>query len=144
LVRIGVEVVIRQTTNAGEGGFALLMIVLRDGAEFMRGAVELSGPSPVGGSVQSGRLSYRGAVVIDPAVPGAYVVALEPTVGMTGEPESVELVVTAPAIEWDPRLQPIGYVLIAVGFIGLVIAVARPGRRVAEKPPQRWGRGGGS
>ena len=59
--------------------------------------------------------------------------------------KSVDLVLRAGAFPIDPRLQPIGYTLAAVGFIGLVLAMRRRRRRDrnAEPPRPRWGRGGG-
>jgi hypothetical protein len=58
---------------------------------------------------------------------------------------SVELVLRGGAGAIDPRAQPVGFTLLAVGFIGLVLAMRR-GRRErnpnSQPPPPRWGRGG--
>jgi hypothetical protein len=58
---------------------------------------------------------------------------------------SVDLILRGGAGSIDPRLQPVGYALTAVGFIGLVLALRR-GRRErnpnSQPPPPRWGRGG--
>jgi len=60
---------------------------------------------------------------------------------------AVDLVLRGGALAIDPRAQPIGLSLIAVGVIGLVLSVRR--RRVvaqanpnSQPPPPRWGRGG--
>lgn len=143
LVRVEVELVARQSANATETAFALDMVVLRDGETYMRGPIEFSDPAPADGNVQSGRLIYRARTIIDPVLPGEYVFAFEPTAAMGFEPESATLLLTAPAIEWDARVQPIGYVLLVIGIVGLVISIARPGRqRPAGTPRPRWGRGG--
>jgi hypothetical protein len=59
--------------------------------------------------------------------------------------QSVELTLRGGAGSIDPRLQPLGYALTAVGFIGLVLSLRRRrGERNpnSQPPPPRWGRGG--
>jgi len=60
--------------------------------------------------------------------------------------QSVDLVLRAGAGAVDPRVQPIGFALIAIGFIGLVLSIRRRKRErnPNSEPPPRWGRGGGS
>lgn len=60
---------------------------------------------------------------------------------------SVDLVLRSGAGAVDPRAQPFGYALTAIGFIGLVLAMRRGGRERkanSQPPPPRWGRGGGT
>jgi hypothetical protein len=56
---------------------------------------------------------------------------------------SVDLILRGGAGAVDPRLQPIGFALTAVGFIGLVLSIRR-GRRErnpnSQPPAPRWGR----
>jgi hypothetical protein len=60
------------------------------------------------------------------------------------EIRSVELILRGAAGAVDPRAQPVGYALLAIGFIGLVLSLRR-GRRErnpnSQPPPPRWGRG---
>ena len=59
---------------------------------------------------------------------------------------SVDLILRRGAGAVDPRLQPVGYALTAIGFIGLVLSLRRRKRERnpnSEPPPPRWGRGGG-
>jgi hypothetical protein len=59
--------------------------------------------------------------------------------------QSVELTLRGGAGAVDPRAQPVGYALSAIGFIGLVLAMRRRrGERNpnSQPPPPRWGRGG--
>ncbi len=62
--------------------------------------------------------------------------------------KAVDLVLRASSGEVDARFQPIGISLMAVGFIGLVLAFRRkrsgnPQNPNSQPPPPRWGRGGG-
>jgi hypothetical protein len=62
--------------------------------------------------------------------------------------KAVDLVLRAGSGEVDARFQPIGISLMAVGFIGLVLAFRRrrsanPQNPNPQPPPPRWGRGGG-
>ena len=58
--------------------------------------------------------------------------------------QSVDIVLRGGASRLDPRLQPVGYALSAIGFIGLVLAMRARRRKPANvsPPPPRWGRGG--
>jgi hypothetical protein len=63
------------------------------------------------------------------------------------EIRSVDVVLRAGAGAVDPRLQPAGFALTAIGFIGLVLAMRRNRRPRDPKPsppPPRWGRDGGN
>ncbi len=56
---------------------------------------------------------------------------------------SVDLILRRGAAKLDARIQPVGFALMAIGFIGLVLAL-RAGRRNKNpnsQPPPRWGRG---
>ena len=58
----------------------------------------------------------------------------------------VDLVLRRGGGTYDGRMQPLGYALMAIGFIGLVLALRRGGGRPqnpnSQPPPPRWGRGG--
>lgn len=61
------------------------------------------------------------------------------------EIRAVDLILRGGAVAVDPRAQPIGYSLVAVGLIGFVLASRRRRERNPNsQPPQpRWGRDGG-
>lgn len=59
---------------------------------------------------------------------------------------SVDLVLRTGAGVVDQRIAPVGYMLTAVGFIGLVLSLRRRRRERnpnSQPPPPRWGRNGG-
>lgn len=59
---------------------------------------------------------------------------------------SVDLVLRTGAGVVDERIPPVGYMLTAVGFIGLVLSMRRRRRERnpnSQPPPPRWGRNGG-
>jgi hypothetical protein len=64
------------------------------------------------------------------------------------EMQSVDLILRAGAGGFDERAQPLGFTLMAIGFIGLVLALrrgkdgGRPPNPNSQPPPPRWGRGG--
>ncbi|WP_457936015.1 hypothetical protein [Mesorhizobium sp. 10J20-29] len=58
--------------------------------------------------------------------------------------KSVDLILRGGAARLDARVQPVGFTLAAVGFIGLVLAIRRRRRvrRPAAPAATRWGRNG--
>jgi hypothetical protein len=59
--------------------------------------------------------------------------------------QSADLILFAGAGAYDERAQPLGFTLMAIGFIGFVLAMrrGRPERNPNSQPPgPRWGRGG--
>ncbi len=60
--------------------------------------------------------------------------------------EAVDMVLLGGARSQDPRAQPLGFSLMAVGFIGLVLTLRRrrndpPDNPNSQPPRPRWGRG---
>lgn len=58
--------------------------------------------------------------------------------------QRVDLILRSGAGEPDPRAQPTGFSLMAVGFIGLVLSLRRkrrPENPNSQPPASRWGRG---
>jgi hypothetical protein len=104
-----------------------------------------SAPRP--DSPQSGERVYRDdAGVISDVSDGAYVFTVGPGDAEGIEMKSVDLILRAGAGSYDERAQPIGFTLMAIGFIGFVMALRRGGRPPnpgSQPPAPRWGRGAG-
>ena len=93
---------------------------------------------------QAGGMIYRDeAGVIDSVEDGDYVFVVGPGDADGIEMRSAELVLRRDVGSIDQRYIPVGYVLMAVGFIGLVLSLTRARRRdepPAGPPSPKWGR----
>lgn len=120
---------------------ALTLTASTGGRTVLAETLTFAHQEPRNDSPQSGGITYRDeAGVIDPVAPGTYTFVVGPGDADDIEMRSVELVLRAGAAGLDPRAAPIGYVLMAVGFVGFVLGL-RGGRGSAEPPKPRWGRG---
>jgi hypothetical protein len=122
---------------------ALTLTASAGGRTVLAETLTFAHQEPRNDSPQSGGLVYRDeAGVIDPVEDATYTFVVGPGDAEGIEMRSVELVLRGGAAGIDPRLVPIGYVLMAVGFIGFVLAL-RGARHESNEPPKpRWGRGG--
>lgn len=77
---------------------------------------------------------------------GAYTFTVGPGDMDEIQMRSVDLILRGGAGDYDERVQPIGFALTAMGFIGLVISLrrgkGRPENPNSQPPPPKWGRGG--
>lgn len=99
-------------------------------------------------SPQSGERLFRDdAGVISTVEGGVYSFTVGPGDAEGIEMKSVDLILRAGGAVNDERAQPIGFTLMAIGFIGFVLALRRGGGRPrgpsAQPPAPRWGRAGG-
>lgn len=103
--------------------------------------------TPRSDSPQSGDQVYRDeAGVMSKLDSGDYLFTVGQGDAEGIEMRSVDLVLRRGAAEPDPRVMPVGFVLMAVGAVGFIIALTRGGGRPQNpnsKPPApRWGRSG--
>lgn len=136
--------------HATQSGMALLAItgtyngrvILDEGLTFR------ANPTPRQKSPQITERIFRDdAGVIDPVQSGNYRFVLRPGDKVDADIKAVDLVLRRESGSADPRMLPAGLSLMGVGFIGLVVAFRRSGKRDEKKnsaPPPRWGRDGGS
>ncbi|KQZ96496.1 hypothetical protein ASD64_16890 [Mesorhizobium sp. Root157] len=128
------------TVTASHGGRTVLAETLR-----FAGNLEAREKSPQ----IAEKISRDDAGLIDPVSDGAYSFVIGPGDAEGPRIKEVELILRSGAGEVDPRLQPIGISLTAIGFIGFVLTFGRSRSDRSQNPnsqppPPRWGRGGGT
>lgn len=124
---------------------ALTLTASLDGRTVLASTLTFAHQEPRPDSPQASGMSYRDdAGLIDPVEGGRYRFVIGPGDAENIEMRSVELVLRAGGWEIDPRAVPIGYMMMAVGFIGFVLALRR--KRTPKEPPAppapKWGRDG--
>jgi hypothetical protein len=145
-----VDVSVKLTTVGSaplpKGAAILTMTAARHGETVLAKALDFAGASGHDVNPQTGEKVFRTAAgVIDPVEPGAYTFTFTrgDAEGVTAS--AVELVLARHAVTIDRRFQPIGFSLMAVSFIGLVLAFRQgkgsPPSNPNSQPPPRWGRG---
>ena len=127
---------------------ALTITASRGNRTVLAETLNFSESKPQDTSPQLREKVYRDeAGVITGVEDGDYVFVVGPGDAEGIEMRSVDLILRGGAGAYDERMQPLGYSLMAIGFIGLVLALRRGGSRPqnpnSQPPPPRWGRGGG-
>jgi hypothetical protein len=91
---------------------------------------------------------FRDEAGLIPAVsPGPYTFTVGPGDAEDIPMRAVDLILRSGVSEIDGRARPVGFSLMAVGLIGLVLAMrfggcgGRPENPNSQPPPPRWGRG---
>lgn len=145
---VEISVVLTTTGSAAlpKGAAILTMTAAMGGDTVLARALDFAGASGHDVNPQTGEKVFRTAAgVIDPVEPGPYTFTFTngDAEGVTAS--AVDLLLARHAVTIDRRLQPIGFSLMAVGFIGLVLAFrhrkgGQPGNPNSQPPP-RWGRG---
>ena len=122
---------------------ALTLTAATGGRAVLAETLTFAHQEPRNDSPQSGGMVYRDeAGIIDPVENATYTFVVGPGDAEGIEMRSAELVLRGGAVGIDPRLAPIGYALMAVGFIGFVLALRGRRRGSGEPSKPRWGRGG--
>jgi hypothetical protein len=146
-VDVSVELTARELAPPAKGAAILTMTAAANGATVLARALDFAGVRGRDINPQTGEKVFRTAAgVIDPVEPGSYTFTFTNgdadgvTVG------AVDLVLTRHAVSADRRFQPVGFSLVAVGFIGFVLSFRHrkggsPANPNSQPPPPRWGRG---
>lgn len=122
------------------------MTVASAGRTLLARAMTFAGIVPRDTDIQHReRVFIDSAGVIPEIAPGEYVFSVD-----RGDSDIdityVDVILHREGAAFDPRLRPVGYGLIALGFLGLVFSLGRGGDRPqnpnSQPPPPRWGRGG--
>ncbi len=144
-VRVLVDMTAVAPPEFAQSGTALTITVSTQNRTVLAEMLSFNEAKPQERSPQLREKIYRDeAGVIDAVEEGDYTF----TVGRGDieqiEIRAVDLVLRGGAGGIDPRAQPIGYSLVAVGLIGFVLASRRRRERNpnSQPPPPRWGRGG--
>ncbi|PHP68237.1 hypothetical protein CSC94_06175 [Zhengella mangrovi] len=91
-------------------------------------------------SLSSDQVYRASAGMIEPRITGEYTFTFAPVGDPTVEMKALDLVLRGNALAWDRRIQPAGFIAMALGFIGFVLTFRS--RTPAPREPQRrrWGR----
>jgi hypothetical protein len=144
-VGIFVELTAKGVGTLPKGAAVLTMTATVDGRTVLAKALDFAGVPGRDINPQTGEKIFRtDAGVIDPVDPGTYTFTFTGGDAEGVTPGAVDLFVNRRALTADRRLQPIGFSLMAIGFIGLILAFRHRAGSAPANPnsqPPRWGRG---
>ncbi|HWK65667.1 MAG TPA: hypothetical protein VNS34_12035 [Rhizobiaceae bacterium] len=142
--------IVLDITTVGHPSFSADRTVLTltadfDSRTFLAKTLSFSGAAPHLESPQSSGRIFREEVGVIPDVrEGTYVFTAGPGDAEGLELASARLILQSGGAAYDGRVQPTGFILMAIGFIGFVMAMRRGGGRPqnpnSQPPPPRWGR----
>lgn len=143
-IRVIVEMSSVGAANLSGDTTILSLAVTADGATVLSAPLTFRHQDPRPDAPQMGGDIYQdvAGVIAEPRN-ADYVFSLAPGAAGAIEMRTVTLELRAGAMEFDARLAPVGYMLLAVGFIGLVLSLRRRSVKPSEPqpPPQpKWGR----
>lgn len=143
-VRVLVDMTSLGSPRLSGGHTVLTITAATAGRTVLAETLDFVNATPHPGSPQSGEKLFRDdAGVISKVEGGAYSFTVGPGDAEGIEMKSVDLVLRAGAAANDQRAQPVGFTLMAVGFIGFVLASRRGAGGRPQPPAPRWGRAGG-
>lgn len=143
-VFLTVEITTRGPLRADLQGAVLTLTARDGGTTVLAEALDFKGVQGRVVSPQSGEIAYRTAVGrIDRVSEAGLLIEAARGDEERVDLAAVDLIVAAGAIDIRPNAVPIGYVLLAVGFVGFAASLrrAKPKNPNSSPPPSpRWGR----
>jgi hypothetical protein len=145
-VRVLVDVTSSAAPQAAEDAAILTITAAAGGRTVLAETLRLAGATVRDDTPQTLQKIYRiDAGAIAEVEDGVHTFTLGSGDAEGIDMQSVDLILLAGAGAYDQRAQPLGFSLMAIGFIGFVLAMRRgkPERNPNSQPPKpRWGRGG--
>jgi hypothetical protein len=145
-VRVLIDVASSAAPEATGNAAILTITAAAGGRTVLAVTLGLAGATVRDDSPQTPQKIYRiDAGAIAEVEDGIHTFTLGPGDAEGVDIESVDLILLAGVGAYDQRAQPVGFSLMAIGFIGFVLALrrAKPERNPNSQPPKpRWGRGG--
>lgn len=141
-VFVAVEIEADGPLRAGEGRSVMTVTATNEGEKtvyFRHLAFAAQGTRE---SPQARTLAYREEPGMLEEADGRHVFVFAAGRDMDPAIRTADLLLNAGAFDLDPRAEPSGYTLMALGLVGFFMTLRR-GTPKAPRPP-KWGRGGGS
>lgn len=147
-VRVLVDLTAINSTVSSPQRAVLTVTASTGGRTVLAETLSFSDSKPREGSPQLSERIYRDdAGLIADVEGGPYRFVVGPGDAEGIQMQSVDVILRGGALTYDERAQPVGFSLMAIGFIGLVLALRNGRKRTpqnpnSQPPPRRWGRGG--
>ena len=146
-VNVEIEMTTQGTPNLQGSGAVLTLVADSGGRTVLAQPLTFATSKPRDTNPQLQEKIYRdSAGVIDKVEDASYRFTVGPGDAEGVTVKSAELILRSQTMAVDSRVQPIGFALTAIGFIGFVLALTRrgggtPSNPNSQPPPKRWGRG---
>lgn len=149
-VRVLVDLVSSGAPRFSSDRIALTITADHGSRTVLAKALSFAEAPPHSESPQSAQRVFRDEAGVIPEVEdGAYLFTVGPGDADDLGLVSAIVVLQSGGLAYDERVQPIGFMLMAAGFVGFVIALrrgggGRPQNPNSQPPPPRWGRNAGN
>jgi hypothetical protein len=145
-VRVLVDLTVDSEPTFDAGRTVLTLTAAQGGRTVLAETLSFQAATRREVSPQSTQRVYRAeAGIIDPIGAGSYTFQVGPGDRDELQIQRVDVMLRSGATALDPRIQPVGFALMAVGFIGIVVGRrrAKTANPNSQPPPPRWGRDAG-